>query len=153
MVTLPEGMTVNPSIAEGLGVCTPADLDRETLHSAPGEGCPNASKIGTVHTESPLIDRPIEGEVFLAQQDAPATSAPGAENPFDSLIAFYVVLRNPISESWSSCRPRSSQTRRPVSSSPPSMTPRRSPSLSFASASAKASERRSSPRLPAGRTR
>ena len=30
-VTLPEGMTVNPSLAEGLGACTLADLGRETL--------------------------------------------------------------------------------------------------------------------------
>jgi hypothetical protein len=95
LVTLPEGVTVNPSVGEGLGVCAPADLDRETLSSAPGAGCPNASKIGTVHVESPLVREAIEGSVFLAPQDDPATPSPGAENPFDSLIAFYIVLKNP----------------------------------------------------------
>ncbi len=95
IVTLPEGVTVNPSVGEGLGVCTPANLNNETLSSAPGTGCPNASKIGTVQVESPLVDEAIAGNVFLAQQDDPTTTTPGAENPFDSLIAFYIVLKNP----------------------------------------------------------
>jgi hypothetical protein len=93
-VTLPEGMTINPSVGEGLGVCTPADLERETLHSPPGAGCPNSSKVGTLHLESPLIDESIEGSVYLAQQDDPGTTIPGAENPFDSLIALYLVMKN-----------------------------------------------------------
>jgi hypothetical protein len=94
-VTLPEGVTINPSVGEGLEVCSPDDLARETISSAPGEGCPNGSKIGTVEVETPLIEDVIGGEVFLAQQDDPATTSPGAENPFDSLIAFYIVLKNP----------------------------------------------------------
>jgi hypothetical protein len=93
-VTLPEGITVNPSAAEGLGVCTPTDFDRETLASAPGEGCPNASKVGTLHLETPIVDESIDGSVYLAEQDDPRTSEPGAENPFDSLIALYMVLKN-----------------------------------------------------------
>ncbi|HMJ71909.1 MAG TPA: hypothetical protein VK471_00945 [Solirubrobacterales bacterium] len=95
VVSLPEGMTVNPSVAEGLDVCPPAQLDRETVHSAPGEGCPNASRLGTVQVKTPLVEEAIDGSVFLAQQDDPATSTPGAENPFDSLLAFYIVLKNP----------------------------------------------------------
>jgi hypothetical protein len=94
VVTLPDGLTINPSIGEGLGVCTPADIDRETLSSAPGTGCPNSSKIGTLHLETPLADEAIDGSVFLAQQDDPTTTTSGAENPFDSLIALYLVLRN-----------------------------------------------------------
>jgi hypothetical protein len=94
VVTLPEGVTINPSVGEGLAVCTPADLERETLGAAPGVGCPNASKLGSVRLETPLVDQTIDGEVFLAQQDDPATTKPGAENPFDTLLAFYVVLRN-----------------------------------------------------------
>jgi hypothetical protein len=95
VVTLPEGMTVNPSVAEGLAVCSPGQLEGETLGSQPGAGCPNASKIGDVRVETPLLDKPIQGSAFLAQQDDPATSAPGAENPFDSLLAMYIVLKNP----------------------------------------------------------
>jgi hypothetical protein len=94
VVTLPKGMTINPSVGEGLAVCTPADLARETLHSLPGEGCPNASKVGTLHLETPIIDEAVEGSVFLAQQDDAATTTPGAENPFDTLVALYMVLKN-----------------------------------------------------------
>jgi hypothetical protein len=94
-ITLPQGVTVNPSIGEGLGVCAPADLRRETLSAGPGEGCPNASKIGTLHVDTPLVEEGIDGLVYLAQQDDPTTTEPGAENPFDSLIALYLVLKNP----------------------------------------------------------
>jgi len=95
VIALPEGMTINPSVGEGLGVCTPADLDRETLHSKPGEGCPNSSKVGSLHTEFPIVEDPIDGSIYLAQQDDPKTTEPGAENPFDSLIALYFVLKSP----------------------------------------------------------
>jgi hypothetical protein len=95
VVTLPEGMTVDPSVAEGLGVCTPADLARETIAAEAGEGCPNASKLGAVSVRTPLLAEEMSGDVFLAQQDDPATPAAGAENPFDSLIAFYIVLKDP----------------------------------------------------------
>jgi hypothetical protein len=93
VVALPEGMTVNPSAAEGLGVCTPADLDRETIASAPGAGCPNASKIGSLTVQTPLLADPLEGSVYLAQQGDPATAF--KENPFDSLIAIYLVIKSP----------------------------------------------------------
>jgi hypothetical protein len=95
VVTLPEGMTVNPSIAEGLEVCTKEQLARETVNSAPGEGCPNASKIGTVEVETPLLDENVNGAIYQAPQDDPSTTAPGAENPFDTLVALNMVIKNP----------------------------------------------------------
>ncbi|HYJ22675.1 MAG TPA: hypothetical protein VEW07_11715 [Solirubrobacterales bacterium] len=96
VVTLPEGVTVNPSVAEGLATCTPADLNRETLGSEPGQGCPQASKVGGVEVETPLLEGVLlKGSIFVAQQDDPATTRPGAENPFDSLIAMYLVIREP----------------------------------------------------------
>ncbi|HEX3041708.1 MAG TPA: hypothetical protein VHP56_06425 [Solirubrobacterales bacterium] len=84
-VTLPEGMSINPSIAEGLEVCSEAELGREKAFSQPGAGCPNASKIGTVEVESPLVDEPLVGSLFQA---APY------ENPSASLVALYMVLKN-----------------------------------------------------------
>jgi hypothetical protein len=95
VVTLPEGMSVNPSIAAGLEVCTKAQLAGETSDSFPGAGCPQASKIGTVEVETPLLDENIDGAIYQAQQDDPATTEPGAENPFDNLIGLYMVLKNP----------------------------------------------------------
>ena len=84
-VTLPEGMSVNPSIAEGLAVCTEAQLEGETAFSAPGDGCPNASKIGSVEVETPLLEENVNGALYQA---APY------ENPFHSLIALYIVIKN-----------------------------------------------------------
>jgi hypothetical protein len=86
VVTLPEGMTVNPSFAEGTGVCTPAQYAVEQINSKAGEGCPEASKLGSVHALSPLLEEPIEGSVYLA---APY------DNPFGTLSALYLVARAP----------------------------------------------------------
>jgi len=86
IVALPEGMTANPSLAEGLEVCAQAELAKETLRSAPGVGCPEASKIGTLEVETPLVDQTIKGSLFIAEP---------YKNEFGSLIAFYMVFKNP----------------------------------------------------------
>ena len=86
-VTLPEGFTTNPSIAEGLTTCSEAELKRETAFSAPGDGCPNASKIGTVEVETPLLEENVNGSLFIATP---------YENEFGSLLALYMVIKNPI---------------------------------------------------------
>ena len=65
-VTLPEGMTANPSLAAGLGACTPAQYESETSSSLPGEGCPAESKIGSIEIETPLLDEKIPGAIYIA---------------------------------------------------------------------------------------
>jgi hypothetical protein len=95
VVTLPEGMTLNPSLAAGLGVCGPAGYAAETVTSAPGAGCPETSKIGTFTVESQLFEETVKGGIYLAEPDDPATAAPGVENPFDLLLALYLVAKNP----------------------------------------------------------
>jgi hypothetical protein len=94
VATLPEGVTINPSAAGGLQGCTTAQLEAEKLNSLPGENCPEAAKVGTVEVESPLVDEDLEGALFVAQPDNPATSEAHAENPFDSFLAVYLVIRN-----------------------------------------------------------
>jgi hypothetical protein len=94
-VSLPEGLTVNPSVGAGLGVCTGAEFAAEQIATAPGAGCPNASTLGHVTVETPLVEGALEGSMFLATPDDPATGEPGAENPFDSLLALYLVARSP----------------------------------------------------------
>jgi hypothetical protein len=94
VVTLPEGVTINPSVGEGLGFCTPAQYEREQTFSVEGEGCPGDSKLGSLHLTTPLLDEAIDGSVYLAQQDDPTTSQHGAENPFDTDVALYLILRN-----------------------------------------------------------
>jgi hypothetical protein len=87
VVTLPKGVTINPSQAEGLAVCSPAQLASERPDSEPGEGCPQASKVGTVEAESPLVEGELlKGSVFVATP---------FDNPFDSLIAIYIVVKSP----------------------------------------------------------
>jgi uncharacterized repeat protein (TIGR01451 family) len=93
-VTLPEGVTINPSVGEGLGFCTPAQYKKEGNFTIDGEGCPADSKVGTLHVDTPLLKEGIDGFVYLAQQDNPTTTTPGAENPFDTDVALYMVLRN-----------------------------------------------------------
>lgn len=86
VVTLPEGMTLNPSLAAGLGVCTPAQYAAETVSSPPGAGCPNASKIGDFIVNSPLFAEPVSGGIFLAKP---------FDNPFGTLLALYIVAKAP----------------------------------------------------------
>jgi hypothetical protein len=94
-VTLPEGVTINPSVATGLLACSPRDFARESLDSEPGQGCPEASKIGELEAETPVLEgRVLKGELFIAAQDDPTTTAPRSENPFDSLFALYLVVRD-----------------------------------------------------------
>jgi len=91
---LPEGITANPSLAGGLQTCSEAQLQAETLSSEPGEGCPQAAKIGTLEATTPVLeDTTLRGALFIAPQDDPTT--PGHENPFDSLLALHLVIKDP----------------------------------------------------------
>lgn len=94
-LALPRGMTLNPPAAAGLTGCTPEELATELPDADPGTGCPPAAKVGVATVITPLFSGPIAGELFLAQPDDPMTAAPGAENPFDSMLSVYLVLRAP----------------------------------------------------------
>lgn len=93
VVSLPAGFTINPSVGAGLGICTPAQFQAETPTSTPGAGCPNQSKIGTLSVQSPLeveetisFEEIVNGSMYLAQPN---------NNPFNSLIAIYLIARAP----------------------------------------------------------
>jgi hypothetical protein len=94
VVTLPEGATINPSVGAGLGSCSPSQYAAEMALSEQGAGCPNAAKVGDFTVHTPLFEDPLEGAIYLAEPDDPATASPGAENPFDSLLAVYLVTRS-----------------------------------------------------------
>ncbi len=95
VVALPEGFTLNPSAGEGMGVCTRAQFAAEKIDTQPGEACPNGSRLGSVQIDSPLLEpgEIADGSLYIAKPDDPATTAPGAENPFDSLVSVYLVAR------------------------------------------------------------
>jgi uncharacterized repeat protein (TIGR01451 family) len=78
-VTLPEGVRVNPSSADGLGACSSAQI---ALRSDAMPSCPDSSKLGTVTIDTPLLKVPVTGNVYLAKP---------FDNPFNSLIAVYIV--------------------------------------------------------------
>ncbi|HTC60921.1 MAG TPA: hypothetical protein VK691_12505 [Solirubrobacteraceae bacterium] len=86
VVTLPEGMTVNPSAGAGLGSCTPEQYAEETVEVVPGRGCPNDAKLGSVRIQAPAIKEEAFGSVYIATP---------YDNPFHSLLAFYMVARIP----------------------------------------------------------
>jgi hypothetical protein len=94
VVQLPNGVTINPSVGAGLRDCSPTQYAAETPFNGQGNGCPNGAKIGEFIVRTPLFDGFFDGAVYLAQPDDPATGGPGAENPFDSLIAVYLVAKN-----------------------------------------------------------
>ncbi len=95
IVELPEGTTVNPSVGAGLGVCTTAQFAAESAFNGQGNGCPNDAKIGTLRVRTPLFADELQGAIYMAQPDDPATQTPGAENPFDSLVAVYMLAKSP----------------------------------------------------------
>jgi hypothetical protein len=118
-VTLPEGVQLSPSAANGLKGCSEEEMDgpvtqqeHEALKQeravqvaqiasgggsdplvfpdAPAE-CPSASKVGIVHVKTPLLSHELTGAVYLA---APAPNGEAGRNPFDSLIALYLVAED-----------------------------------------------------------
>jgi hypothetical protein len=84
-VALPEGVAVDASGADGLQVCSEAQI---ALNSPAEQTCPEAAKVATVEIRTPLLPNPLAGEVYLAAQNA---------NPFGSLIAMYLVAKDPVS--------------------------------------------------------
>ncbi len=84
-VVLPEGLSVNPSAANGLDACSPGQV---ALQSDTPASCPDAAKLGTVTVETPLLDHPVEGGVYIATP---------YDNPFGSLLALYIALDDPES--------------------------------------------------------
>lgn len=92
-VKLPRGYVINPSAANGRGACAPAQIG---LESAAGQtpaafsndrpACPNDAKVGTVEVETPLLEKPLPGSVYLATPFA---------NPFGTLLAIYIVVDDP----------------------------------------------------------
>jgi hypothetical protein len=76
-VTLPEGMGLNPSVANGLQTCTNGQF---AYHTNDPIQCPGASEIGTVDVETPsLPPGSLHGKVYAAQ---PESNDPTTGNQF-----------------------------------------------------------------------
>jgi hypothetical protein len=83
VVTLPAGMSLNPSAAGGLQACSEAQIG---LGNNLQPSCPEASKVGSVEAETPAVAGVLQGSIYLAKQN---------ENPFHTLLEGYVVIDDP----------------------------------------------------------
>ena len=100
-VTLPLGVELSPSAANGLQACSEGQVGFEGSgargmldFSTAKVACPQASKLGVVHIKTPLLSHELEGAVYLA---SPAPNGEAGQNPFNSLIALYIVAEDPVS--------------------------------------------------------
>jgi hypothetical protein len=97
VVTLPQGMVVNPALAEGLQGCTDAQYGE---HSGKPANCPESSKIGSLEITTPLLDHKLPGSMYIRQPDPGATRANGLYTLFlavdDPQTGVIVKLRGAV---------------------------------------------------------
>ncbi|HEV2859308.1 MAG TPA: hypothetical protein VGW80_12990 [Solirubrobacterales bacterium] len=67
-VTLPQGMGLNPSGAQGLVACTDPQF-KKGVRTYTNE-CPEASNIGTVEVDSPPLAETLKGNVYVGTQNS-----------------------------------------------------------------------------------
>lgn len=101
VVELPDGLTVNPSAADGLASCTLEQMgykgndfeypnpirfrDYVDAEQSLTTACPEASRLGELTVETNLIDETLAGSIYLAAQEA---------NPFGTLMGLYLVVES-----------------------------------------------------------
>ncbi len=92
-ITLPKGVALNPAGGNGLQGCSSSEigltsqLGFEPIHfTAEPAACPDASRIGTAEVETPLLEAPLPGVLYLAEP---------YDNPFESLLAVYIEVDEP----------------------------------------------------------
>ena len=84
VVTLPDGMTINPAGADGLDACSDAQIGFGTdqpIH------CPAGSKVGSVTATTPVLDEPVNGSVYLRSQNS-------ADPASGEMFRIVLVVRN-----------------------------------------------------------
>jgi hypothetical protein len=86
VVTLPPGLTLSPSTTNGLETCSPAQIGIGSVGEMERPpACPAASQVGSLEVSTPLFERPLQGEIYLARQE----TVEGA------LIGVYLVVDDP----------------------------------------------------------
>jgi hypothetical protein len=94
-VTLPAGVAISPSAADGLVGCDEAQI---ALDSTEAGACPLASQIGSAEAVSPVLPNPLEGHVYLASpkcggEGQPACTEASASN--GELFGLYLEVQGP----------------------------------------------------------
>ena len=82
-LTLPAGVSLSLAYLDSAESCSEAQIELQSNEPA---SCPNASTLGRVEIDTPLLSGPLQGRVYLAAQSAHATG---------SLVGFYVDATAP----------------------------------------------------------
>ncbi len=92
VITLPEGMTISPSAAQGLGSCTLQQIGLGTNNPVK---CPDDSQYGTltIHTPTLPVNAPMQGFIYIAKQNENPFATP--QEPFGNFLALYLVIEEP----------------------------------------------------------
>jgi hypothetical protein len=89
-VTLPAGLSVSPSSADGLQACS---NEQVALESGLPASCPEASQIATVEVHTPLLDHPLPGVVYLgAPECGPCSNADASSG---RLLRLFIAVNDP----------------------------------------------------------
>jgi hypothetical protein len=61
VVSLPQGMSINPAAGDGLQACSAQQVGFETTNQS---NCPDAAKIGSVEVDVPALEETLDGSVY-----------------------------------------------------------------------------------------
>ncbi len=76
-VTLPQGVVLNPSQANGLQACSDAQFAQDSTEPA---SCPLASQVATVTAHTPVLANQLHGEVFIGAPECNPCSNADAQS-------------------------------------------------------------------------
>ncbi len=89
-VTLPAGVVLSPSAANGLEGCTPEQFSIES--TSPGN-CPSGSRVGEVTINSALLTEPVKGSVFIGTPECNPCNA--ADDREGKIFKLYIEAEAP----------------------------------------------------------
>jgi hypothetical protein len=81
---------VSPSAADGLEGCSDAQI---AIDSSEPASCPLASQVATVTVETPLLEKPLTGQVFLGTPECGPCSEADAAN--GRLLRLFIQVQGP----------------------------------------------------------
>jgi uncharacterized repeat protein (TIGR01451 family) len=84
VVSLPAGVVLSPSVANGLQACSDEQF---AVKSSTAAECPTRSQIGTVKIVTPVLSSPLEGQIFIGKPDCePCASGDAQEGRLIRLL-------------------------------------------------------------------